>query len=117
PVYIGVLRKTAGGRVHVDIEQPVHGIGGRGDVSGGNQSIGELVHVARPDEVVAARVVVAFRRAPGGADPGDHRAVAFVLHRLQRHRRQIILIVGGAVLGAEAAGIAVPGAVIAGLLV
>jgi hypothetical protein len=38
--YIGVLRKTAGGRVHVDIEEPVHRIGGRGGVSGGYQSIG-----------------------------------------------------------------------------
>ena len=56
----------------------------RAHVADGQQGGGGLHHVARPHQVVAAELVVAFFIAPGNAEGSDHRAgVRLVLVRQQ----------------------------------
>src|SRR5215472_5055877 len=61
-----------------------HGAQRSGGVAGGHERAGALHHVARPDQVVAAQLVVALVLTPGNAEAGDHRArIELVLVRQQ----------------------------------
>ena len=58
-------------RLLLRVELPEQGVFGVGGVAGDDEGAGDLIHVARPDEVIAADIAVAVGVAPGRAEGGD----------------------------------------------
>ena len=116
-VQVPVLRQAPVGLL-LQLEEVVERAAGGRAIAGGDLRRGDLVEVARPDEVVRAGVADELAPDPGHrrrGDPGP--AVRLVLQRSHDHERRVVepLVPGGGAGPAQAAQVVVPAVAVAAI--